>query len=92
MLIQGAAIDDRHLYASVRHQGIVIFPLDGTPVKRVTEKEGLPSDWVRRWRCSMMLYAGMSSKQGGYLATYDPRSGGVRVVVSSRDAKAVAAG
>jgi hypothetical protein len=85
VLIQGAASDDRHLYVSVRHQGIVIFPLDGTAAKRVTEKEGLPSDWVQPLAVfNGLLYAGMSSKQGGYLAACDPHSGSVRVVVSSR--------
>jgi hypothetical protein len=89
-LIHGGAVDDRNYYVSVRSQGVVIFPRDGSDASRINIARGLPSDWTQ-FLASMGgdLYITSTTAGGSYLIKWNLEKQAATVRVSSirKDAK-----
>ena len=74
--------DDAAIYVSTRNSGILIFPRNGSPVRRLNVDNGLPSNAVLSVAVlEGKLYAGM---EDGYLIAADLQSDQIEVLASSR--------
>lgn len=80
--ITGVQVGARHVFVASATAGFFAFPLDGGPVRAISEGKNLPSEAVE----SMVLhnervYAGLD---GGYLISLSPETGKFDVLASSR--------
>lgn len=83
-LVQGAAADDHHFYASVRHQGVVVFPLDGGAATRIDSAHGLPSNFAQSLVATRgNLYIASSAQEGAYVTKWNPMDKSAQVLISS---------
>jgi hypothetical protein len=81
-LIESGAVDEQNYYVSVRGQGVIVFPRNGSPAERINTDAGLPSNWTQDIVVvGDTLYIASSSDAGGYLVAWDlnKRSASIRV-------------
>jgi hypothetical protein len=75
------AIGERKVFVGT-DKGIFVFPLDGGTAQHITTAEGLSTDDVSSLACvDGKVYGGLD---GGYLISYDLKTRGCQVLVSSR--------
>lgn len=80
-----AALDERHFYLATLGGGLLIMPLNGEPVRRVTRADGLPADEIQTIAPvgdHVFMGVGEPGKEA-YLVAFHLPSGEVEVLGSS---------
>jgi hypothetical protein len=80
--VRGIAVGDATVFVGTITDGIYTFGLSGGPVRRIGEKEGLPTTAIESIAFhGGKLYAGLA---GGYLVAIDEKTRDLKVLASSR--------
>jgi hypothetical protein len=83
-LIEASAVDDQNFYVSVRGQGVVVFPRDGSLAIRVDTHDGLPSDWTQALAAADgKLFITSTTVNGAYLLAWKRADHSVKLLISS---------